>query len=59
MYPPPYALPSMSGVHSGTIDVVRVVPDDLSSLEVKVAEEVCTAVLIDESLSFSVCELAD
>ena len=47
----------MSGVHSGTIDVVRVFDDDLSSVEV--AEDVGMAVLIDESLSFPICELAD
>ena len=48
----------MSGVHSGTIDVARVVGDDLSFVEVEAAED-GTAVLIDESLSFSVCELAN
>ena len=49
----------MSGVQSGTIDVTRVVDDDLSFLEIEAAAEDGMAVLIDESLSFSVFELAD
>ena len=38
---------------------MRVVDDDLSSLEVEGAEDVRMAVLVDEFLSFPVCELAD
>ena len=49
----------MSGVQSGTIDVVRLADDDLSSLEAEVTEVVGMAVLFDEFLSFPVCELAD
>ena len=47
----------MSGVHSGTIDVMRVV-DELSFFEVEVAKDVGMAVLVDESLSFPGFELA-
>lgn len=47
----------MSGVHSGTIDVVRTV-DELSSFKVEVAKDVGMAVLVDESLSIPVFELA-